>query len=252
MTVKALILAAGYATRLYPLTLDTPKPLLKIGSKTISDRIVEKIASVKEIDEVYLVTNEKFAPHFEKWAKGARRGVKIRVINDHTLTNETRLGAIGDMELVIEEAGVADDLLVLGGDNLFGFDLRDFIAFSREKKGPAIAAFDVKDVEEARRFGIVLVDKDGRIVEFAEKPAQPRSTLAAMCVYFFPRNTLQLLKKYLAKGLNKDQPGHYIRWLSENHKVYAYTVAGEWFDIGDKDLLKIADKVYREKEKRGV
>jgi len=246
--VKALILAAGYATRLYPLTIDKPKPLLEVGSKTITDRLVEKIGMVKTIDHVYIVTNQKFFPHFEKWAASARRGIKVGVVNDRTLTNETRLGAIGDMELVVREMKVNDDMLVLGGDNLFEFELSAFISFAQGKKGAAVAVRDVGDFEEAKKYGIVMTDKADKVVEFAEKPEQPRSTLAALCVYYFPKETLKLLKEYLDKGLNKDAPGHYISWLSQNYRVYAYKTAGEWFDIGDKRLLELADDIYKKKE----
>ncbi len=248
--MKALILAAGYATRLYPLTLNKPKPLLKVGSKTMADRLVEKIERVKDVDAVYLVANDKFAGHFEEWAVSGERGKKVRVINDGTRSNETRLGGIGDMDLVIREAEIDDDLLVLGGDNLFEFDLNDFIGFAREKGGGAVALRDVGDLKAATKYGIVALGEDERVIEFIEKPENPKSTLAAMCVYFFPKKTLGLIKKYLAAGLNKDQPGNYISWLSENDRVYGFTIKDEWFDIGDKRQLRQADEVYKKKEKK--
>jgi glucose-1-phosphate thymidylyltransferase len=246
--MKALILAAGYATRLYPLTLDRPKPLLKVGSKTITDRIMEKIDRVGDIDEVYIVTNNKFASHFEEWAEASAYKKSIKVINDRTLTNKTRLGAIGDMELVVKEAAVSDDLIVLGGDNLFEFELSSFVDFAKSKGGSAVALLDVKSTDEAKRFGIAALDEDDRVVEFAEKPAEPTSTLAAMCIYYFPKAKLGLLEKYIATGNNKDQPGHYIKWLSENDKVYGYRFEGKWFDIGNKRLLKKADELYTKRE----
>jgi len=246
--MKALILAAGYATRLYPLTLDKPKPLLKVGSKTITDRLMENIDRVKDIDEAYIVTNNKFASHFDQWAKASAYKKPIRVINDRTLTNETRLGAIGDMELVVKEAAISDDLIVLGGDNLFEFELSSFVDFAKSKGASAVALLDVKSIDEAKRFGIAALDEEDRVIEFTEKPAEPKSTLAAMCVYYFPKAKLKLLEKYIATGSNKDQPGHYIKWLSENDKVYGYRFVGEWFDIGDKKLLKEADDLYTKRE----
>ncbi len=248
--MKALILAAGYATRLYPLTLNKPKPLLKVGSKTITDRLAEKIESIKEIDEFYIVTNQKFASHFEDWAESSSYKKRIRVINDRTLTNEARLGATGDMELVVREAKVSDDMLVLGGDNLFEFDLNDFVKFASSKGSNAICLRDVKSKNEARKYGVVSLDSDGRVIEFVEKPEAPKSTLAAMCVYYFSKDRLKLLKTYIDLGLNKDQPGHYIGWLSKNDSVYGYTIKGEWFDIGDKKLLRKADAVYTKKEEK--
>jgi glucose-1-phosphate thymidylyltransferase len=248
--MKALILAAGYATRLYPLTLEKPKPLLKVGSKTIADRLVEKVEATSEIDRIYVVTNQKFSSHFEKWAKAGSYKIKIRVINDRTLTNETRLGAVGDMALVMKEAQVSDDVLVLGGDNLFEFDLKSFIEFARSKGGNAVALRDVGDLQEAKRYGIVTLNDEQKVTEFVEKPKDPKSTLAAMCVYYLRMEKLGLLKRYIDAGNNKDQPGYYISWLSENDIVYGYKIKGEWFDIGDKRLLKLADKVYTKKEEK--
>lgn len=246
--MKALILAAGYATRLYPLTRNRPKPLLEVGGKSITDRLVEKIERVDAIDEIYIVTNDKFSSHFEKWAKSSAYKTSIRVINDKTLTNETRLGATGDMDLVVREAKVTDDLLVLGGDNLFEFDLEDFISFAQSKGGSAVALRDVGNLSEAKKYGIVSLDDTKRVTEFVEKPKNPASTLAAMCLYYFPKASLGLIKSYLDTGLNKDQPGHYVSWLAKNSAVYGYVIKGEWFDIGDKRLLKLADKSYSQRE----
>ncbi|MBL7068305.1 MAG: nucleotidyltransferase family protein [Candidatus Omnitrophica bacterium] len=247
--MKALILAAGYGTRLYPLTLNRPKPLLKVGSKTITDRLAEKLEKAHEIDEIFIVTNEKFTPNFEEWAEKSSYKKPIYIINDRTLTNETRLGAIGDIDLVIREKSVKDDLLILGGDNLFEFNLSDFILFFRSKKGAALALRDVGDLNEAKKYGVVDIDENEKVLEFAEKPKKPKSTLAAMCLYLFPKDTLHLVKRYLASGGNKDAPGYYLSWLSENIPVYGYKVKGEWFDIGDKRLLKLADELYSKKEK---
>lgn len=244
-------MAAGYGTRLYPLTLNKPKPLLRVGSKTITDRLLEKIETIDAVDGVYIVTNQKFASHFEEWAKNSPYKKPIKVINDHTLTNETRLGAIGDIELVIKEVQAKDDFLIVGGDNLFEFDLENFVKFGQSKNGTAVCLRDVGDLEEAKKYGVVSLDSDNRVTEFVEKPKAPKSTLAAMCLYYFPEDKLRLLKDYLATGKNKDAPGHYISWLAENDVVYGYTFRGEWFDIGDKRLLKLADKVYTKKEEKG-
>lgn len=248
--MKALILAAGYATRLYPLTLNTPKPLLKVGSRTLADRLAEKLEIVDEVDKIYIVTNEKFSGAFSTWARRSRYRKPIEVINDRTTANETRLGAVGDMALVIDKAGIADDLLVIGGDNLFDFDLRDFIKFVKAKKSNGVALRDVKDLNEAKKYGIVSLDEDSRVTEFIEKPKRPKSTLAAMCLYYFIKERLNLIKAYIEGGNNKDQPGHYISWLAKNDTVYGYKIEGEWFDIGDKRLLELADKIYKEREER--
>jgi len=248
--MKALILAAGYGTRLYPLTLNRPKPLLKVGSKTITDRLVEKIEKVDEIDEIYIVTNEKFAPNFVEWAKGSSYKKSIKVINDHTLTNEDRLGAIGDIALVIDEVKLDDDLLILGGDNLFDFGLEDFIRFAKSKGGSAVALRDVKDLKEAKKYGVVNIDASEKVIDFVEKPKAPKSTLAAMCLYYLVKDKLSLIKTYLKTGKNKDAPGNYMGWLSKKETVYGYKFDGEWFDIGDKRLLKLADEAYTKREER--
>lgn len=248
--MKALILAGGYGTRLYPLTLNRPKPLLKVGSKTMTDRLVEKIERIDQIDKIYIVTNQKFASLFGDWVKESSYKKPIEVINDRTLTNETRLGAIGDIELVIKEAGVNDDMLIVGGDNLFEFDLNDFINFARSKGSTAVCLRDVKDLEEAKKYGVVSLDENERVTEFEEKPKRPKSHLAAMCLYYFPKDKLSLVKAYLKTGRNKDAPGYYIGWLAQNDAVYGYRFEGEWFDIGDKKLLKLADEVYKKREER--
>lgn len=248
--MKALVLAAGYGTRLYPLTLDIPKPLLRVGSKTIADRLVDKIDKLKDIDEIYVVTNERFSSEFQKWAENRSCSKPIHVINDGTQSNETRLGAIGDMELVVRKAKIADDILIVGGDNLFEFDLRDFVKFAETKGSTTVCLRAVEDLEEAKKYGIVSMDSQDRITEFVEKPKKPKSHLAAMCLYYFPSEKLNLLKTYLGTGKNKDAPGHYISWLAENNTVYGYILKGEWFDIGDKRLLKKADDFYKEREER--
>ncbi len=248
--MKALILAAGYATRLYPLTLNKPKPLLFVGSKTITDRLIEKLEKIGDIDRIYIVTNQKFASKFEDWIQRASYKKDISIINDGTLTNETRLGAIGDIKFVIEREKIDDDMLILGGDNLFEFNLGSFVKFAESKEGFSIALRDVKDLKEAKKYGIVSVDAQNRITEFVEKPKRPESTLAAMCIYYFPKEKLRLINTYLKTGKDKDAPGHYISWLVENDSVYGYKLEGEWFDIGDKRLLKLADKAYTEREGR--
>lgn len=250
--MKAIILAAGYATRLYPLTLDKPKPLLTVGQKTITDRLMEKMERAGEIDKTYVVTNQKFSRHFSDWATASNYKKPIEVINDCTLTNETRLGAVGDMELVVKKGAIKDDLLVVGGDNLFEFRLNDFIKFAQSKGGNAVALFDVGDINEAKKYGVVSLDKNNKAVEFKEKPKKPESTLAAMCLYYFPKEKLHLLRTYLDTGKNKDQPGNYISWLTYNDTVYGYKVEGEWFDIGDKKLLKEADELYTRRERKNA
>ncbi|MCM8775960.1 MAG: nucleotidyltransferase family protein [Candidatus Omnitrophica bacterium] len=233
--MKVILLCAGYATRLYPLTLDQPKPLLPIGRRPILEWILNRVKEVQKVDSVFLVTNHRFAPHFEKWSAAVQYPWPIRVVDDQTTTNENRLGAIGDLYFVLKTGGVgAEDLLVIAGDNLFGFDLQDFVARA-EKRRPhaAIAVYDVMDRELAKQYGLVQFNKDGEITGFFEKPKDPPVTYASCGLYWLPAETRVLLDRYLQESDNADQPGHYMRWLTENDRLYAFTLTGFWFDIGD-------------------
>jgi glucose-1-phosphate thymidylyltransferase len=235
--VKALILAAGYATRLSPLTDDMPKQLLPVGGRPIVDWILDRIRAAG-VDDVHLVTNARFAPLFDEWARGS----DVSVHDDGTSTNETRLGAIGDIRFV----ELDDDLLVIAGDNLFDFSLADYVEFWRAREGSsAVAVYDVRDRSLARKYGVVAVDAEDRIVDFVEKPDDPPSTLAATATYLFARAHVRLVDAYLADGNPPDQPGHFVAWLHRREPVYAYRFAGGWYDIGDRDQLLEADNRLR-------
>jgi glucose-1-phosphate thymidylyltransferase len=236
--MRALILAAGYATRLYPLTKDRPKPLLEVGGQPLVDWILDAIAEVAAIEEVHLVTNAKFAPAFRAWAPP-----QVVVHDDGTRDEDDRLGAIGDLAFVLDDLG-GDDVLVVAGDNLFDFSLRDFVAFWRGKgRASAVALYDVGHVELARKYGIVALDDRARIVSFLEKPDDPPSTLAATATYLFHREHLALVPRYLEEGNSPDQPGGFVAWLQAREPVYGYRFEGEWLDIGDHDQLRHADAV---------
>ena len=246
--MKALILAAGYGTRLYPLTLDRPKPLVKVGGKTILERLLKKIEKIKTCDEVYIVTNAKFYDMVAKWVADRDFSVNIQVVNDKTTTNDDRLGAIGDINLVLEEKTPDDDVLIVAGDNLFEFDIMDFVDFSSAKEKFSVALFDVKDNELATKYGVVSLDADQNIAEFQEKPAKPNSTLASTGIYYFPKAKLSLMDEYMESGLVKDAPGNFVKWISEKDAVCGYVFTDGWYDIGDKKSLEKADIEYREKE----
>ncbi|MGB2705479.1 MAG: nucleotidyltransferase family protein [Candidatus Omnitrophota bacterium] len=256
--MTAIILAAGYGTRLYPLTLDKPKALLEVGGKTILDRLVEKIKLVEECKRIIVVTNEKFHKNFETWAKEKFRSrnekfsvpgtefPEIDVINDKTKDNETRLGAIGDINLVLSKTGAKDDLLITGSDNLFELDLREFVQFGREKSPfSSIALFDVKNTELAKRYGICSLDKNLQVTDFEEKPASPKSTLAATALYFIPKEKILKIFDYMKTDLTKDAPGNLMKWLAKNDGVFGYVLTGAWYDIGDIKSLKEADEEFR-------
>jgi glucose-1-phosphate thymidylyltransferase len=234
--VKALVLAAGYATRLRPLTDTIPKPLLPVGGRPMVDWILDRIAETS-VDEVHLVTNARFTADFERWAEGK----DVHVHNDGTSSNEGRLGAIGDIAFV----GLDDDLLVIASDNLFDYSLADYVQYWRTKGGSCVAVHDVVDIELAKKYGIVDVDADDRVTDFVEKPEQPRSTLAATATYLYRRDHAALVSTYLAEGNPPDQPGNLIAWLQTREPVFAYRFAGEWYDIGDQAQLLEADNRMR-------
>lgn len=250
--MKVLILAAGYAVRLGELTKDTPKPLLLINNRRIIDRILDKVKDIDGADAIYLVTNNKFFEKFKAWLDGSDDKDKISLINDGTDTNETRLGAIRDMELAINEKKIDDDLLVIAGDNLFDFDIKKFIAFAEKHKGYAsVALHDIKQLELARNFGVLKIDDKGKVIDFEEKPEHPKSSLISTGVYYFPKNKLALIRKYVKMQDKKlDAPGYYLSWVSKNDTVYGFTFTEDWYDIGNIESYEKANREYSEKEKR--
>ncbi len=243
--MKALIMAAGYATRLYPLTENQPKPLLPVAGKPIIEYIIEKIESFPNIDKIYVVTNNKFHIHFEEWKDKFSYKIPIEIINDGTLTNDDRLGAIGDMHYVVTNKNIDDDLLVVAGDNLFDFDLAKLRDFSQDK-GIVICAYDVEDFSLATQYGIVSVGNDGKVTSFVEKPADPPSTLAALGLYVFKQDKLPLLRRYVNEGNNTDAPGYFIQWAYKVDDVYSYVFHGQWYDIGDLKSYESANKLYEQ------
>ncbi len=241
--MQALILAAGYGTRLYPLTKHTPKPLLTIQGRALVDYLLDKIDGIQGLTQVCVVTNDKFEPHFQKWAlKNSTSKRKIVVVNDGTKSNEDRLGSIGDISFVFKKNKIDEDLLVLGGDNLFDQNLKAFISLCL-KKSPQVTVgiYDIKDKEQAKKFGVIGLNKNKVIESFEEKPQNPKSSLIGMCLYFFPRQTLYLIDKYLAECKKNDTSGDYIKWLSQQQEVYGFVFDGTWYDIGSIESYKDAE-----------
>jgi glucose-1-phosphate thymidylyltransferase len=241
--MKAVILAAGYATRLYPLTLNRPKALLPVGGRPLVEHLLLRLQDVDGLDAINLVTNAKFAGTFRDWAAGWN-GAEVRIVDDGTADEETKLGAIGDLDLTIREAAIDDDLLVLAGDNLFSEDIAPFADFGREKDAPALGVYDVGDLDAIRRYNAIELDGDDRLTYFEEKPAAPRSTLTGIALYYYPRESLGLVAEYLESGHNADQPGRLIEWLYPRQPVYAWRVPGRWYDIGSAETLAEADRAF--------
>ena len=242
--MKALLLAAGYATRLYPLTKNFPKPLLEVAGKTIMDRILEKIEAVDEIDTVYIVTNHVFSGHFTDWAATADTSKKLKVIDDGTSTNETRLGAVGDIRLVLDKEGIQDDLMVLAGDNLFDFSLPDFVRFFHAAGKDCISCHVIEDRERIKRTGVVDLDGESRVIAFQEKPAEPRSNLGVPPFYIYRRETLPLIAEFLDGGNNGDAPGHFIPWLLNQRDIKAFRFEGNRYDIGTLESYEEVKAVF--------
>jgi len=240
--MDAVLLAGGYATRLYPLTLNQPKALLPVGGRAILDYVVEAVEASEHVERMFLVTNAKFAGHFRRWAACRQAGKPLRVLSDGTTSNETRLGAIGDVRFVLEQADVRTDegLYVVGTDNLARFDITAIIPLARSRDGSAIFASRVRDPERLRRMGVVVLDDGGRVVEFEEKPAHPKSDLASPPFYVYSPEAVELLPRYLAEGNNPDAPGHFIAWLAPRSPVYACVVDEPVCDIGTVDSYRAA------------
>jgi glucose-1-phosphate thymidylyltransferase len=249
--MKALLLAAGYATRLHPLTLTVAKPLLPVGGRPMIDYIVDRVVEVPDLDEVHVVTNSRFAPAFRAWAR-EREHLPLSVHDDGTTSNEDRLGAVGDIRFVVEHAGLEeDDLLVVAGDNLFEFSLADEVAFWDERgRASCLGVYDVGDRVLARQYGVVELGDDDRVVRLVEKPDDPPSTLAATATYVLGREHVRLVETYLREGNSPDQPGRFLVWLHVREPVYGFRVTGEWLDIGDHGQLLEADNLLR--RRRGL
>ncbi len=242
--MKAIILAGGYATRLRPLTDDLSKCLLPVGGRPMVDWILDRIEEVEEIDGVHVVTNSRFAQDFQHWAM-FKEGVTVH--DDGTTSNDDRLGAIGDVAFTLERAGIDDDVIVIAGDNLFDYDLQEYVDFWRGKGGiaSAVAVRDVGDLRLASQYGIVELDGNDRVISFEEKPPNPATTLCATATYIYHREHVPLVGRYLAEGNAPDQSGSFIEWLCTREPVYGYWFTGPWLDIGDAEQLLAADNMLR-------
>jgi glucose-1-phosphate thymidylyltransferase len=234
--MKAIILAAGYATRLYPLTLNTPKPLLMIGHKTILDHLLDRLARFSELDAVYVVTNSKFSPHFTGWMKQreeeSRWSYALKVIDDGTSSNDARLGAIADIQFVIEREQVDDDLVVAAGDNVFQIDFADLHRFFQQKGSDVILAQHLNDPARLRQRGVVQFDDQARVIGFEEKPQHPQSEYVCPALYLHRRENIHFYRRYLLEGGNPDAPGHFIGWYYSQVRLYAFQMSVPAIDIG--------------------
>ena len=248
--MNVLILAAGYATRLYPLTQTVAKPLLPVAGKPMMEWVIDNLAGIEGLEKVYVVTNSKFADDFQRWADAyhaAHPKLAFEIINDGSTSDSDKLGAIGDVNLVIARAGLASsDLIVVAGDNLFSESLAEFGRFCRAKQQAVLAVYDVGSLDEAKKYSTVSVKSSGEIASFEEKPAAPKSTLIGIALYYYPATTVSMFSTYLAAGNNPDQPGRFIQWLYQRAPVQTWRVPGTWFDVGSKETLEEANRRFVE------
>lgn len=249
--MKVIVLAAGYATRLYPLTLTRPKPLLPVAGKPMIDYVLDNLAPMGGIDRVIIVTNAKFADSFQKWADEYRANkaasLDFTIVNDGSTDDTNKLGAIGDLHLVLNQEKIDDDIIVVAGDNLFSETLAEFGRYCREKREPVLAVYDVGSLDDIKKYNAITFDDSGKITFFEEKPKQPTSTVTGIALYFYPKKTLPLIRQYIAEGNNPDQPGRLVQWLYPRTPVYVWRVPGLWYDIGSKETLEEANRIFAQK-----
>ena len=245
--MNILILAAGYATRLYPLTLNKAKPLLEVAGKPMLEWVLDNLAPVPDIGTVYIVTNHKFAANFQSWAdhyNHKQSQMIFKIIDDRSTSDQDKLGAIGDINLVVEQEKLAqDDLIIVAGDNLFSEPLGEFAAFAKDTAA-CLATYDVGDLEAIKKYNNLTLDEEGRITKFEEKPANPTGTITGIALYFFAKDTVPMFKTYIDEGNNPDQPGRFIQWLYPRLPVHTYPVKGTWYDIGSKETLEEANRIF--------
>lgn len=238
--MKCIFLAAGYATRLYPLTQNYPKPLLPIGSSTVLDRLIADLESTGKVDEYITVSNARFADIFSAWA--AKHHQRITVLNDGTESNETRLGAVKDILFALRETGIRDDVLVMAGDNALDFSLSGFLAFSEEKGTSCVMCHEENELARLRKTAVITTDENGLITSYEEKPEQPKGSLAVPPFYFYKAGDIARIGEALDAGCGYDAPGSFAAWLSRKTRMHAYRMPGKRFDIGD---IKSYDEVKR-------
>lgn len=241
--MKCLILAAGYATRLYPLTENFPKPLLEVGEKTILDWLVDDIAATGYVDEFVVISNHKFAQHFQKWA--ASKSVKISVVDDMTSTNETRLGAVKDILYALNELQIDDDVLVIAGDNVLDFSFRKFIEFAKEKNTSCVMTHEENDLAAQQRTAIITFDDNGLIDSYEEKPKEPKGNHAVPPFYFYKAEDISRISEALEDGCNYDAPGSFAAWLSTKISVHAFVMPGKRYDIGNMQSYEFVKANYK-------
>lgn len=243
--MKCIVLAAGYATRLYPLTENFPKPLLEVNGASILDYLLRDIDKVDSIDGHIIISNHRYYEHFVKWEKDNTAVKKpVTILDDGSTSNDTRLGAVKDIEFAIEKLGIDEDILVIAGDNLIDFSFKGFVDFAREKNASAVMASQENDIEELRKCGVMLPDENMRILSMEEKPREPKSNWCVGPFYYYRKEDLHLIARGIAEGCKTDAPGSLVCYMCEHTPVYAYVMPGQRYDIGDLESYEHVKKVY--------
>ncbi len=243
--MRAIVLAGGYAKRLWPLTKELAKPLVDLNGRPIISYILDALEKSKNISEIIISTNAKFENDFRQKILANRYSKPIKIVAEPTTSENQKLGAMGGIDFVLESQKITDGLLVMGGDNLLGIDIDAAIEEFRKNKAPWVGVYDVKDMERMKQLGEVTIDGSGKIIRMREKPENPETTLASTCCYIFPAGIREKIKEYLSGGNNKDAPGHFIAWLAGRTDVYAHVFDSYWFDIGDHETLEKAREFAR-------
>ncbi len=240
--MKAIILAGGFAKRMWPLTLERPKPLLPVAGRPVIEHLLDKLVQIGEIDTIYITTNKRFEPAFREWLGSAGHERDIRLVIEDTSSEEEKLGSIGAMKHIIDKEGIDDDVLCVGGDNLLEDGFHGFLEFFRKQDSMVFGLHEMQDSSNLSRYGITSIDKANRVVDFEEKPEQPKSNLVSTAVYAIPRGGLGLIDEYLSGMNNPDAFGHFISWLHKRSPVFGFVFRNRWFDIGSLETYQKANE----------
>lgn len=246
--MKCILLAAGYATRLYPITKNYPKPLLKINNVSIIDRLCEDIKKCKQIDEIIVVSNHKFIKDFNDWSDKQKNlyDIRISVLDDGSTDNDNRLGAVKDIAYAIKECNIRDDIIVMAGDNVLDFSMSGFIEYYNKYKTSCVMCYYEPSVDKLKKTGVICIEDDGKIINMQEKPEKPGSNWAVPPFYIYPSGVLECICESVDKeGIKTDAPGEFIEWFCKEHVVYAYKMPGNRYDIGDIESYTYVDDLFK-------
>lgn len=247
--LRVIILAGGYAKRLYPLTENRAKPLISVAGKPMIERVLGSLAPVEDIESIYIVTNDKFHSDFRNWldAYCLNNGhFPIDIINNESSEVECQIGAIGNLHLVLARENIDDDIIVVAADNLFTESLEGFATFSRQKNAPVVGVYTMDTLHDVQKYGSVQLDDSGMITYFEEKPVIPKSLTIGIALYYYPKSSLSLIKQYIAERNNSEEPGRLVEWMYKRTPFYSWSLPGIWCDVGSIEKLEEANRIFAE------